>query len=42
MIDPFVLGVGKRVFGDDGVLRRLRLVEHTGDDGQAGVLSSPA
>jgi dihydrofolate reductase len=26
MIDPLVLGGGKRLFGDDGILRRLRLV----------------
>jgi dihydrofolate reductase len=26
MIDPVILGGGKRVFRDDGVLRRLRLV----------------
>lgn len=26
MIDPIVLGGGKRVFGDDGALRRLRLL----------------
>jgi dihydrofolate reductase len=28
MIDPLVLGGGKRLFRDDGVLRPLRLVEH--------------
>jgi dihydrofolate reductase len=28
MIDPIVLGGGKRVFRDDGVLRRLRLVDN--------------
>jgi dihydrofolate reductase len=28
MIDPVVLGGGKRLFRDDGVLRPLRLVEH--------------
>ncbi|HEX9083496.1 MAG TPA: dihydrofolate reductase family protein, partial [Gemmatimonadaceae bacterium] len=27
MIDPLVVGGGKRVFGDDGVLRPLRLVD---------------
>ena len=27
MIDPLVLGGGKRLFGDDGVLRSLRLVD---------------
>jgi len=27
MIDPLVVGGGKRVFGNDGVLRQLRLVE---------------
>jgi dihydrofolate reductase len=27
MIDPLVLGGGKRIFGDDGVLRPLRLVD---------------
>jgi dihydrofolate reductase len=27
MIDPIVLGTGKRIFPDDGVLRPLRLVE---------------
>ena len=27
MIDPVVLGGGKRIFGDDGALRRLRLVD---------------
>ena len=27
MIDPIVLGGGKRIFGDDGALRTLRLVE---------------
>jgi dihydrofolate reductase len=27
MIDPVVVGGGKRVFGNDGVLRQLRLVE---------------
>ena len=27
MIDPVVLGGGKRIFGDDGLLRRLRLVD---------------
>jgi len=27
MIDPVVVGGGKRIFRDDGVLRRLRLVE---------------
>jgi len=27
MIDPVVLGGGKRIFGDDGVLRALRLVD---------------
>ena len=27
MIDPVVLGGGKRVFRDDGVLRSLRLVD---------------
>jgi hypothetical protein len=26
MIDPLVLGGGKRIFRDDGSLRRLRLV----------------
>jgi dihydrofolate reductase len=28
MIDPIVLGGGKRVFRDDGVLRRLRLLDN--------------
>jgi hypothetical protein len=28
MIDPVVLGGGKRVFRDDGALRPLRLVDH--------------
>jgi dihydrofolate reductase len=28
MIDPLVLGGGKRLFRDDGALRRLRLVKH--------------
>jgi dihydrofolate reductase len=28
MIDPVVVGGGKRIFRDDGVLRPLRLVEH--------------
>ncbi|HZD02725.1 MAG TPA: dihydrofolate reductase family protein [Actinomycetes bacterium] len=27
MIDPVVLGGGKRIFGDDGLLRPLRLVD---------------
>lgn len=27
MIDPVIVGGGKRVFRDDGVLRSLRLVE---------------
>jgi dihydrofolate reductase len=27
MIDPVVVGGGKRLFRDDGVLRRLRLVD---------------
>jgi dihydrofolate reductase len=27
MIDPLVVGGGKRLFGDDGALRRLRLVD---------------
>jgi dihydrofolate reductase len=27
MVDPVVLGGGKRIFGDDGLLRPLRLVE---------------
>jgi dihydrofolate reductase len=27
MIDPVVLGGGKRIFGDDGVLRALRLID---------------
>jgi dihydrofolate reductase len=27
MIDPVVLGGGKRIFSDDGLLRRLRLVD---------------
>ena len=27
MIDPIVLGGGKRIFRDDGALRRLRLVD---------------
>jgi hypothetical protein len=26
-LDPVVVGGGKRVFGNDGVLRQLRLVE---------------
>lgn len=29
MIDPVVVGGGKRLFGDDGTLRNLRLVEST-------------
>jgi hypothetical protein len=28
MIDPVVIGGGKRLFRDDGVLRPLRLVDH--------------
>lgn len=28
MIDPLLVGGGKRLFTDDGVLRRLRLVDH--------------
>jgi dihydrofolate reductase len=28
MIDPVVVGGGKRIFSDDGVLRRLQLVDH--------------
>jgi dihydrofolate reductase len=28
MIDPLVVGGGKRIFRDDGVLRLLRLVDH--------------
>lgn len=28
MIDPLVVGGGKRIFRDDGTLRPLRLVEH--------------
>jgi dihydrofolate reductase len=28
MIDPLVLGGGKRIFPEDGVLRRFRLAEH--------------
>jgi dihydrofolate reductase len=28
MIDPLVVGGGKRLFGDDGALRPLRLVDH--------------
>ena len=28
MIDPLVLGGGKRIFADDSVRRPLRLVEH--------------
>jgi dihydrofolate reductase len=28
MIDPLVLGGGKRIFRDDGNLRPLRLVDH--------------
>jgi dihydrofolate reductase len=27
MIDPLVVGGGKRIFGDDGALRPLRLVD---------------
>jgi hypothetical protein len=27
MIDPLVVGGGKRIFHDDGALRRLRLVD---------------
>jgi len=27
MIDPLVVGGGKRLFGDDGALRRLRLLD---------------
>ena len=27
MIDPVVLGGGKRIFRDDGLLRQLRLVD---------------
>jgi dihydrofolate reductase len=29
MIDPLVVGGGKRLFGDDGTLRRLRLTDST-------------
>ena len=32
MIDPLVVGGGKRIFRDDGVLRPLRLVDSQGDD----------
>ena len=28
MIDPLLLGGGKRIFPDDSALRRLRLLEH--------------
>ena len=28
MIDPLVVGGGKRIFGDDGVRRPLRLLHH--------------
>src|SRR4029450_12272641 len=28
MIDPLLLGGGKRIFADDGARRRLRLLEH--------------
>jgi dihydrofolate reductase len=28
MIDPLVVGGGKRIFRDNGVLRPLRLLEH--------------
>jgi hypothetical protein len=28
MIDPLVVGGGKRIFSDDGALRPLQLVEH--------------
>jgi dihydrofolate reductase len=28
MIDPLMVGGGKRIFRDDGVLRPLRLVDH--------------
>jgi dihydrofolate reductase len=28
MIDPLLLGGGKRIFADDGVRRPLRLLEH--------------
>ena len=28
MIDPLILGGGKRVFGEDGALRPLRLIDH--------------
>jgi len=27
MIDPVVLGGGKRIFRDDGLLRQLRLID---------------
>ncbi len=27
MLDPLLAGGGKRIFGDDGVLRPLRLIE---------------
>jgi hypothetical protein len=29
MIDPIVLGSGKRLFGQEGPMRRLRLVNST-------------
>lgn len=28
MIDPVVVGGGKRIFRDDGALRPLRLIDH--------------
>ena len=28
MIDPIVVGGGKRIFRDDGVLRSMRLLDH--------------
>ena len=32
MIDPVLLGGGKRIFQDDGVLRRWRLIDGRGDE----------
>ena len=35
MIDPVVLGGGKRIFPEDGKLRRFRLAEHESTSGGA-------
>jgi hypothetical protein len=32
MIDPLVVGGGKRILRDDGVVRPLRLIEQPGDN----------